>query len=121
MEITEIGVSVKRELDVGYAPYMEFIRQCALERKPVPFGTREQSRQEITAWGKATLKEGEDASGAIQSLIQMLDGQVLQALRTLHPECFEGLPESTETLADEFAYQEVKAVINPPEGGPEEW
>ena len=115
MKYTEIGASVKREIDVGYVPYMRYL--ASLNGRGPAFGTREQSKAEVTLWAKVQIDEGDDVAKATSKLIERLDDAVLEQLKRMFPAVFE---QAAQTPADDFTYVEVKTKINP-EGGPDDW
>ncbi|HMN10993.1 MAG TPA: hypothetical protein PKD55_01560 [Bellilinea sp.] len=112
MKVTEIGASVSREIDTGYAPYMRYLESLG-GRSPA-FGTREQSKAQVTLWAKATI-EGDDPNAAIEFLVAAVDAKVVEALSAMFPESF-----IEQVNPDEMTYREVKTATNPT-GGPEEW
>ena len=84
--ITTVSVRVKRELDVGYLPFLRWMKKNNW-KKP-EFGMRDATRATLEAWMSAEVGDDMTPEQALNMLIEqghaLVDGQ----LRAQYPESF---------------------------------
>lgn len=76
--ITNVSVKFSRRLDLGYPPYIKYLRE--LNGRPVPFGTRDNSNLEMDIYISASIGANDSADVVAQELIvkarQLLDANL---------------------------------------------
>lgn len=81
-----ISVKLSRQVDLGYVPYIEYIK--SLNGKPAPFGTRDNSRAEFDVFASAEV----GTNDTVESVVRMLTTEVRrvsdQVMREAYPKAF---------------------------------
>ena len=81
-----VSVKVSRQVDLGFVPYIKYIKQ--LGNKPIPFGTRDQSRTEFDVFLSAEVGTGDTAERVIAELAKTGHEMTDRILREQYPEAF---------------------------------
>ena len=81
-----VSVKVSRQVDLGFVPYIKYIRQ--LGSKPIPFGSRDQSRTEFDVFLSAEVGTGDTAEAVIADLSRIGHEMTDRILREQYPEAF---------------------------------
>lgn len=76
MKVTTVSVKFSRRVDLGYKPYIEYLK--ALGNRPVPFGTRDNSNMETDLYISAEVDEGESAELVGAELLVRARGMIDQ-------------------------------------------
>jgi hypothetical protein len=64
--IKTVSVKISRQVDLGYVPYVRYLKE--LGNKPVPFGSRDQSRTEFDVFVSAEV----GSEDTLENVIAML-------------------------------------------------
>jgi hypothetical protein len=79
--VTEIGVNVTKVVDLGYTEeYLSFVKDLVARGKPVPFGTRDNGKNELSMWAKAQVPASVDPQAALKDLANRVEAIVNEQL-----------------------------------------
>ena len=81
-----VSVKVSRQVDLGFVPYIKYIKQ--LGSKPIPFGSRDQSRTEFDVFLSAEVGTNDTAEAVIADLAHVGHEMANRILREQYPEAF---------------------------------
>jgi hypothetical protein len=81
-----VSVKVSRQVDLGFVPYIKYIKQ--LGSKPIPFGSRDQSRTEFDVFLSAEVGTNDAAEAVIADLAKIGHEMTDKILREQYPEAF---------------------------------
>lgn len=104
--IFEIGATVEKKIDTGHPAYMEYLQ--SLHGGRADTGARAWGAITVSLWGKAQVREGEDAQAAASDLLKFLNESVDQAVANL------GL--ISDTGNDPYAFTTSRVNVNPVDG-----
>lgn len=80
MNITSVTVSKKRTIDHGFAPYLEYLQthfhSISPDPKRVPFGMKEDAKDEMFIALSANLGEEDEIGNTIDQLVEIIDANL---------------------------------------------
>ena len=117
--ITTVSVRVKQELDIGYMPYLRYMKKT--NWKSPPFGMRDATRATFEIWMSAEVGTDMTAEQVINMLSQQGHALLNQELRSQYPDAFPQAPKlAVETKAAEVPEEAFiiasTEVVETPEG-----
>lgn len=105
MKIEKVGVKVGRKLDIGFAPYMQYLDE--IKPKSPAFGTRENSNVEIEFYVGALMEDGDDLLAVLVDLKDQANQLIDNHLGT-HPVLPMGEVEAFEIQPTEIFLNDQK-------------
>jgi hypothetical protein len=82
-----VSVKVSRQVDLGFVPYIKYVK--SLNGKPIPFGSRDQSRTEFDVFLSAEVGSEDTAEHVIAELSRLGHEMTDRILREQYPEAFK--------------------------------
>ena len=101
-----ISVKVSRQVDLGFVPYIKYIKQ--LGNKPIPFGSRDQSRTEFDVFLSAEVGTNDTAEAVIARLSKIGHEMTDQILREQYAGAFR---EAVKAEVPEEAFVISKTTV----------
>lgn len=87
-KVTTVFVKVKREVDLGFAPFQKVARHYLRQKQQIPFGMRDASRTSFEISLTAEVGDG-DPEAVIADLTSKANAIADREMRVSNPETFE--------------------------------
>ena len=108
--IRVVSVKVSRRVDLGYVPYIVYLKQ--LNGRPAPFGTRDQSNTEFDVFMSAEVGAGVLPEDVLYDLATRANEMVDQVVKEAYPKAFT-LAAENDIPEDVFVVGSTKVVAAP--------